>query len=204
MAKLILASSSPYRKALLERLGLKFSCVSPEIDEDAYKASVKDPIELAETLAYEKAKKIQQDAPEAVVVGSDQLLEFQGQIFGKAGSLEKACEQLTLLSGKSHRLVTSYCVIHPDGQHIETNITTLTMRKLEVDSIKNYLRTDNPIDCAGSYKLELNGIALFEKIDTDDYTAIIGLPLLSLGNYLNQIGVPVPPKKPTGAEGEIK
>lgn len=193
MAEIILASSSPYRKALLQRLGVEFSCVSPDLDEDAYKCVIKDPVKLAETLALEKARKITRLRPQAIVIGSDQLLDFEGEVLGKAGTSEKAFEQLTKLSGKTHQLITSYCVIHEGHNYIKTIVTTLKMRKLAQSAIKNYLISDNPIDCAGSYKLELKGIALFEKIDTEDHTAIVGLPLVSLGNYLNEIGVAIPP-----------
>lgn len=192
MAKIILASSSPYRKALLERLGLAFDCVSPDVDEDAFKEKIPDPVELAERLALEKALAVQARHPDAIVIGSDQLLSFEGQNLGKAGSLEKAFTQLKMLSGKTHRLITSYCIISSAGKHVETNITTLKMRDLRDEVIKNYLRADNPIDCAGSYKLELKGISLFEKVETDDHTAIIGLPLLSVGNELTRLGVEIP------------
>lgn len=192
MKKLILASSSPYRKALLERLGLKFECISPDVDEDKFKDLIKDPIELAQTLAKEKAMAIAKSHPEAIIIGSDQLLHFEGQNLGKAGTLEKAFDQLKMLSGKSHQLVTSFCILHPEGEHLETNVTTLKMRNLSDAGIKNYLISDNPIDCAGSYKLELKGISLFEKIDTDDHTAIIGLPLLSVGSVLIGLGIEIP------------
>ncbi|MCO4753850.1 MAG: septum formation protein Maf [Bacteriovoracaceae bacterium] len=192
MNEIILASSSPYRKALLERLNLSFKCISPDLDEDAYKETISDPVKLAETLALEKAQAIFKDHSESVVIGSDQLVEFEGETLGKAGNLENAFKQLRRLSGKTHRLITSYCVAHGDTKHVETVITSLSMRNLTDEQIKNYLSFDNPIDCAGSYKLELKGIALFDKIDTSDQTAIIGLPLLSLGTYLNRIGIAVP------------
>ena len=195
MSNIILASSSPYRKALLDRLGIEFNCFAPEVDEDSFKTRIKDPQELAETLAFEKAKKGLERFPNSIVIGSDQLMVFKGENFGKPGSFEKAFEQLRKLSGEKHQLITSYCVITNEIQHIETNITTLKMRPLNEYAIKNYLISDNPIDCAGAYKLELNGIALFEEIQTDDHTAIVGLPLLSLGNFLNKIGIAVPPNR---------
>ncbi len=189
---LILASSSPYRKALLERLNLAFECVSPDIDEEAFKEQIQDPVELAETLAKEKAMAILKKRPDALVIGSDQLLHFEGKNLGKAGTLEKAHKQLKMLSGKSHTLVTSWCIASNNGAHTETNKTILTMRNLSDESIKIYLSADNPVDCAGSYKLELKGISLFEKIETSDQTAIIGLPLLAVGNYLSSLGLQVP------------
>ena len=119
-------------------------------------------------------------------------MDFEGEILGKAGDLDRAFNQLKRLSGKSHRLITSFCVLSNDNSYTKTVKTTLTMRKLKNEQIKKYLRFDNPIDCAGSYKLELKGISLFDKIETDDHTAIVGLPLLSLGTYLSSIGIPIP------------
>ncbi|MBC76764.1 MAG: septum formation protein Maf [Halobacteriovoraceae bacterium] len=192
MSKIILASSSPYRKALLERLNFEFECISPDLDEDAYKAKISDPIKLAETLAFEKANVIFKQHPDSIVIGSDQLVDFEGEILGKAGNLDNAFQQLKRLSGKPHNLITSYCVLSKGKKHIQTVKTTLTMRQLNDEQIKKYLRNDNPIDCAGSYKLELKGISLFDKIETDDHTAIVGLPLLSLGTYLSEIGLSIP------------
>lgn len=192
MSKIILASSSPYRKALLERLGISFECVSPNVNEDSFKEKISDPIELAETLAKEKASAVAKDYPDAIVIGSDQLLHFEGKNFGKSGTQEKAFEQLTMLSGKTHQLITSWSIKNSLIIHTETNITTLKMRILTENDIKNYLSADNPVDCAGSYKLELKGISLFEKIETSDHTAIVGLPLLALGSYLRSLGINVP------------
>ena len=192
MSKIILASSSPYRKALLERLNVEFTCQSPDLDEDSYKQRISDPVKLAETLAFEKANAIFKPNPDSIVIGSDQLVDFEGEILGKAGDLDRAFNQLKRLSGKSHRLITSFCVLSNDNSYTKTVKTTLTMRQLKDEQIKKYLRFDNPIDCAGSYKLELKGISLFDKIETDDHTAIVGLPLLSLGTYLSSIGIPIP------------
>lgn len=192
MAKIILASSSPYRKALLERLGITFDCVSPDVDEDKYKEKINNPVELAQTLAKLKAQAVFEKNKDCIVIGSDQLLSFEGKTYGKPKTATRAFEQLRKLSGKTHKLITSYCVLHPSGEHIETNITKLEMRELSDDLIKNYLSEDNPIDCAGSYKLELKGISLFKAIRTDDHTAIIGLPLLSLGTYLATLGINFP------------
>lgn len=190
--RIILASSSPYRKALLERLGIEFDCISPDVDEDSYKAKISDPIELAQVLAEKKAMAISSNHPDAIVIGSDQLLHFEGKALGKAGSIEKAFDQLKMLSGKTHELITSHCIINMGQKQIETNVTKLKMRNLSESAIKNYLISDNPIDCAGSYKLELKGISLFEKIETEDHTAIIGLPLLSVGNALVKLGIKIP------------
>ena len=129
-----------------------------------------------------------------LVFGSDQLAECDGVRLSKPKTMEKAIDQLIFLNGKTHRLITSYTVAFNDELKTKTNMTTLTMRNLSIEQIKNYLSCDVPFDCAGSYKLELNGISLFSKIDTSDHSAIIGLPLISLGNVLNEIGVTTPPK----------
>lgn len=187
--QIILASSSPYRQELLRRLGVKFSAQAPDVDEDAYKKKIPDPHLLAQTLAKVKAQALQIQFPKAIVIGGDQLLSFEGEILGKAHTVKNAFTQLQRLSGKTHELITSMCVLHPDGEELSTITTKMSMRQLSDDAIKNYLISDNPIDCAGSYKLELKGIALFEKIDTPDHTAIIGLPLITLGNILTGLGV---------------
>ena len=194
MKKIILASASKYRKELLQRLGIEFKCIPADIDEDAYKDKIKDPEELAKTLAYEKAKIVFEQNPDAIVIGSDQLGYIDNQILGKTGSIEGSIEQLKLLSGKSHQLLTAYCVMDSEKNLLKLNKTTLKMKNLTDLQIKNYLREDNPFDCAGSYKLELKGISLFEKIDTVDHTAIVGLPLIELGLDLEKFGLIIPPK----------
>lgn len=198
MKEIILASTSKYRKELLGRLGHEFECVSPDCDEDAFKEKISDPLELAQTLGREKAISVQKSDPEKyknkIIIGSDQLAECNGVILSKPKSMEKAIDQLIFLNAKTHRLITSYTVLYNDELITKTDITALTMRNLSVNQIKKYLSCDIPFDCAGSYKLELKGISLFAKIDTDDYNAIIGLPLISLGNTLNQLGVITPPE----------
>lgn len=194
MKKLILASASIYRKQLLSRLGLSFECIAADIDEDSYKNLLSDPQEIAEVLAYEKANKILKSHPDCVIIGSDQLAYIDNQILGKTGSIDGSFQQLKLLSGKTHKLITAFCVLSQDKKEQVINITTLKMKDLSDLQIKNYLRADNPIDCAGSYKLELNGISLFNEIDTSDQTAIIGLPLISLGQVLGGFGFVVPPE----------
>jgi septum formation protein len=199
MTKIILASTSKYRKELLTRLGHEFECISPNVDEDAYKDKIENPVLLAQTLGKEKALAVlNQDIEQntkSIIIGSDQLAECGGVILSKPKTLEKAIDQLIFLNGKTHRLITSYTVAYNDELITETNITSLTMRNLSVEQIKKYLSCDIPFDCAGSYKLELKGISLFTNIDTEDYNAIIGLPLISLGNTLNQLGLVTPPQE---------
>ncbi|MAX67856.1 MAG: nucleoside triphosphate pyrophosphatase [Bacteriovoracaceae bacterium] len=193
MKRIILASNSPYRKALLERLGINFTCLNSNLDESILKEKIQDPQELTRQLALEKAKNIAKNHKEALVIGSDQVCHFKGQILGKTGNLEDSFKQLTYLQGHTHELITSYAIIDNNVEIVKTNITTLHMRELNDLQIKKYLSADNPIDCAGSYKLELNGISLFKKIETEDQTAIIGLPLLSLADDLISLGHTIPP-----------
>ncbi len=188
---IILASTSPYRRQLLQRLRLPFECIAPLVDEEAFKYDDIQPAILAETLAVEKAKSIARTHPDAIVIGSDQVAECDGVRLDKPGTTARAIEQLTLLSGQSHRLFTSLCVMHR-GEHQEhIDVTTLRMRSLTHDEIERYIATDQPLDCAGSYKLESLGIALFESIASDDQTAITGLPLLALCRMLREFGVEV-------------
>jgi len=189
MTRIILASGSKYRKELLERLGIDFECISPDIDEDKLKKTIKDPIELSKELSRLKAQEIFKDNQDALVIGSDQVCFYEGQILGKSGSIEKSYQILSTLSGNEHILATAYTIMHKE--HILTNVNTtkLKMKKFDGEFIKKYLSLDNPIDCAGSYKLELYGIALFSKIETTDHTAIIGLPLIELSLDLEKLGI---------------
>ena len=191
---IILASTSKYRKELLERLGISFRTQSPGVDENPFKEKFKDHEKLAEILSYEKAKAVYDKNPESIVIGSDQIAECEGVRLSKPGNKENAHKILSFLNAKEHRLITSFTVITQKKTYTKTNITTLKMRKLTLEQIENYLDQDEPYDCAGSYKLELNGISLFEKIKTDDHSAIVGLPLIELANLLNKLGICVPPK----------
>lgn len=194
MKRIILASKSPYRKQLLTRLGIQFDCIDSGLDESILKAQINNPIELTRALALEKARKVAKLHPQALIIGSDQVCHLDGEILGKTGSLEGSFEQLMKLQGKKHELVTSYVIIDGEEELINTNITELYVRNLNENQVKKYLSVDNPIDCAGSYKLELNGISLFKQIKTVDQTAIVGLPLISLAEDLNKLGYSIPPE----------
>lgn len=196
MKKIILASSSLYRRNLLSKLGLPFSYEAPEIDEDSFKMKLKDsPLVLAETLSYEKAKKIFNSHQDAIVIGSDQLGHFERKILGKGKTHEGSFETLKMIQGKTHELITSVTLLSSFDKITFTNITKLTMRPLTDDQIHHYLELDKPYDCAGSFKLEEHGISLFSKIETTDHTAIIGLPLIELSNTLIKMGFSIPPQK---------
>lgn len=193
MARLILASTSPYRRALLARLGVPFEACAPACDEEALKDPALAPQALAARLARAKALSVAERAPEAYVLGSDQVAEVDGQILGKPGSVA-ACEaQLARLSGRVHRLVTAVCLACPGGalrEHVD--VTTLEVRALTREEIQRYVRADQPLDCAGSYKIEQQGIALFEQVRCADFTAITGLPLMAVSGLLRAEGFAVP------------
>lgn len=189
---LILASTSPYRRALLERLGVPFRAEAPAVDEDAYKARIPSPVALAEALARAKAEAVARSHTGAVVIGSDQLVALDGQILGKSGSTEAAESQLAAMAGRTHDLVTAMTVIHPGGIAAHTDVTRLTMRSLAPEAIRRYVAADRPLDCAGSYKLEARGIALFERIESQDHSAITGLPLIALTTILRSLGFALP------------
>lgn len=191
---LILASTSPYRRALLERLGVPFEARSPGVDERAVTRTT--PEGLAEALAVMKAEALH-DVGDALVIGSDQVVDLDGEILGKPGTVEGAVEQLLRLAGRTHRLITAVAVHDARAARTEvaTDVHTLTMRSLDRDTLARYVAYDQPLDCAGSYKLETRGIALFERIQADpetaDQTAIIGLPLMKTLVLMLRLGVDV-------------
>ena len=191
---LILASTSPYRRALLERLGLPFRCVAPGVDEESYKSAGLPPTQLAERLAEAKADAVArlEDSPGAAVIGSDQLVAFEGRVLGKPGTPDRAVEQLMMMSGTRHELITSVAVRIGGRTLRHTDVARLHLRPLTRPEVERYVLADRPIDCAGSYKLESRGIALFDRIECADHTAIIGLPLIALTSLLRDLGFPIP------------
>lgn len=192
MKSLILASTSPYRREQLQRFCLSFEALAPDCDEDAYKNKGLAVEELASTLAYEKAKSIQKAHPEAVIIGADQVAAVDGKILSKPGKRDKACEQLAELQGKTHQLITAVCILDGDKKHSHLEIANLTMANLSEQQIERYVEKDLPLYSCGSYKIESFGIALFDKIDVDDFTSIVGLPMLYLGRTLREIGFQFP------------
>lgn len=192
LPELVLASTSPYRRALLARLGLPFRAVPPACDEEALKLPELAPEPLAARLALAKAESLRAAEPLATLIGSDQVAAIDGVILGKPGTAERAAEQLARLAGRTHALVTAVAVVHAGGVLEHLDVTRLTMRPLSRAQIERYLAADRPLDCAGSYKLEARGIALFERIDSADHAAITGLPLIALCTMLGGLGYPVP------------
>lgn len=165
--------------------------MSPGVDEDQLKNKGLSPTQLAVELAKLKAEAIFKKHPTSCVIGSDQVCMLQGEILSKSGSIEKAIEQLLKMQGQHHELITAVSILSPAGEMSFHNRTLLHMRKLTLEEIKKYVQEDMPLDCAGSYKLETKGIKLFEKIEMDDHTSIIGLPLIQLNNNLLQLGYPL-------------
>jgi septum formation protein len=176
----------------MERLGVPFRCREPLVDEEALKDNALSPRALAESLAQAKATSVASVVPDAVVVGGDQLVSFEGRVLGKPGDRSRAVEQLLELSGRPHELVTAIAVCHPGGMVEYTDLTTLWMRPLSRIEAERYVDADRPSDCSGSYKLEQRGITLFERIESLDHTAITGLPLIALTTILRDLGFPIP------------
>ncbi len=186
MTPLVLASTSPYRRELLEKLGLSFQSKAPICDEDAWKKKLPDPVELATTLARLKAESLATN--DNCVIGGDQVAALGTEILGKPGTFEKACEQLGKMQGRTHRLITAVHVIFKGQHHPILDITEIEMKSLSLEQIQNYVRRDQPLDCAGSYKIEKSGLVLVRQLKTQDFSSIQGLPLIALSNLLSKLG----------------
>lgn len=166
--------------------------MKPSFDEDRAKEealrSQNNPTQIAEILSKGKANSAHSVDPAALIIAGDQLVHFQGEIIGKSKNFETAFQQLKKMNDKTHELITAVTLINDqDIRHIN-HITQLKMKRLEDDEIKNYVDLDRPFDCAGSYKIEEHGIALFERIECSDFTAIQGLPMIWLSNQLKELG----------------
>ncbi len=190
--KLILASSSKYRKMLLQRFGIPFDCQSPEIDETALPGE--SPTEWVTRLAIRKAETVSRRNPQAIVIGSDQMAVFNGRIIGKPGSYEAALEQLAGFSGQIVEFLTAISVQSHQIQFSEqhTDVTKVRFRTLQRDEIERYLQKEKPFDCAGAFKAESLGIALFDNIISEDPTALVGLPLIRTAAMLRRAGLKLP------------
>ena len=183
---LILGSSSRYRRELLQRLGLPFQSVAPKIDETP--GTNESPAATALRLALAKAQAVAAAHPRALIIASDQVADLEGKPLGKPGSHENAVRQLQALRNKRTVFHTALCVLDaPSGrQHLEDVLTTVHFRELSDPQIERYLQLEQPYDCAGSAKIESLGVALVHKIESDDPTALIGLPLICLVNMLKR------------------
>ena len=184
---LILASTSRYRRELLQRLRLPFDVVSPEVDETPLPGEA--PAALALRLALAKARAVQARQPGAVVIGSDQVADLDGEPIGKPHTHERAVAQLTRLSGRSVVFQTGVAEVSPGFERALLASVRVRFRALAPAEIEHYLRTEQPYDCAGSAKSETLGIALLEAIDSDDPTALVGLPLIRTCALLREAGI---------------
>ncbi|MGC1523559.1 MAG: nucleoside triphosphate pyrophosphatase [Steroidobacteraceae bacterium] len=193
---LILASTSKYRRELLARLRLPFSCIAPGVDETI--RSGEQPLALAARLARAKAAAVALQHPDAWVIGSDQVAVRAGPeaelILGKPGTEARCIEQLRACSGRTVSFMTAVAVVRHNGRavHEFVDTTRVTFRRLDEETIARYVESETPIDCAGGFKSEGLGIALCESIDSADPSALIGLPLIRLSAVLRDVGFELP------------
>lgn len=187
MTRLILASTSRYRHELLSRLRLPFEAIAPEVDETALPGET--PAALAERLALAKARVIASAHPGAIVIGSDQVADLGGEAIGKPGTHEAAAAQLRRMSGREVVFQTAVAIVAPGLAAIERAEVRVRVRELTDAAIEAYLRADEPYDCAGSAKVESLGIALLDAVESDDPTALVGLPLIRTCALLRRAGL---------------
>jgi len=189
---LILASTSVYRRELLQRLRIPFEVISPNVDETPLTGE--STLDLALRLANAKAAAVAKEHPHAWVIGSDQVADLCGAAIGKPGNFERALAQLQLMRGQTVTFYTALCLMKSDVQTTLNVPTEVTFRKLPDDVLESYLLAEEPYDCAGSAKSEGLGISLLESIKSDDPTALIGLPLIALTGLLRDAGFVIPVK----------
>lgn len=189
--RLLLASTSPYRRDLLARLRLPFETASPGTDEAARAGEL--PEALVQRLARSKAGAVAGTTVDAWVIGSDQLAECDGRILGKPGTVDAAKAQLAAMSGTTVLFRTAVALVHPDGRALHAIDTTrVRVRTLSDDEIARYVDAERALDCAGSFKAEGLGITLLDSIETSDPTALIGLPLIATARLLREAGFELP------------
>ena len=188
---LILGSTSPYRRELLQRLRLPFEGVRPEVDETPHAGEL--PVALAQRLAMEKALAVARQHPQAVVIGSDQVADLDGEPLGKPGTHERAVAQLQRMRGHTVVFQTAVAVVCIESGFAEQALAQVKVqfRQLSDAAIETYLRAEEPYDCAGSAKSEGLGIALLERIDNQDPSALVGLPLIHTCRLLRAAGLPL-------------
>ncbi|KPY27459.1 septum formation inhibitor Maf [Pseudomonas syringae] len=192
MPSLLLASSSSYRRELLARLRLPFTCRSPDIDES--RRPNEAAFDLVQRLAREKAQALAAEHPHHLIIGSDQVAVLDEQVLGKPHSFERALEQLTAASGKSVTFLTGLALLNSSTGECQVDCVPFTvhMRELDRASIERYLHAEQPYDCAGSFKAEGLGVSLFRSTEGSDATSLIGLPLIRLVDMLIKEGLSVP------------
>jgi septum formation protein len=192
---LILASTSIYKKMLLERLRINFTCVSPNTNEQPLDNET--PKSLAIRLANEKALAVATKNPEAVVIGADQVGELNGKVLGKPKTFDKTVEQISNQSGQTVYFHSAISVVKKQKngkikQKASTNTTKVTFKQLTQQQIELYIRAEEPYDCAGGFKSEGLGISLFSSIESNDPTSLIGLPLIDLCSILEIYDITIP------------
>ena len=189
MRNLILASSSSYRRMLLERLQLPFQSAAPHINEEALPGE--DAETLARRLAAEKAAALKAQFPDSLIIGSDQVAECDGRLLGKPGTATNAQEQLEYCAGKAVHFHTGLSIYdsRTDRQITACECYSVYFRALSSGEIARYIELDNPLDCAGSFKAEGLGVSLFEKMEGSDPNTLIGLPLIRLISMLAEFGI---------------
>jgi septum formation protein len=189
---IVLASSSPYRRSLLDRFLNEYQAVSPGVDERNEDGL--EPPALATWLARRKAEAVSATARDALIIGADQLAVLEDQVLGKPGTAQKAVEQLLAAAGKTVRFLTAVCILDPVGRtrYEHTDVTTVRFRRFDRRLAEAYVRHDMPLDCAGSFKIEGAGFVLFEAVDTEDPTALIGLPMIWVADRLLALGFLLP------------
>jgi septum formation protein len=188
---LILASSSPFRRELLSRLGMEFSSISPDVDESHLPD---EPLEtLVMRLAQSKAQKVAETHPDGLIIGSDQVATINGQILGKPGNHERAVAQLMQASGKRVSFFTGLCLLNSATGNVQLTCEPyhVDFRELSRQQIENYLSREQPYNCAGSFKSEGLGITLFQRMQGEDPATLIGLPLIRLVDMLQNEGVEI-------------
>jgi septum formation protein len=185
---IFLASSSPYRRDLLDRFLKHYEAVDPEVDETKDEGLA--PADIVRHLARKKAEAIAVNARKALIIGADQVAVIDDRVLGKPGTHARAVEQLLAASGKSVTFLTAVCILDPVGRsrYEHTDRTIVRFRDFDRRLAETYLRHDEPYDCAGSFKIEGAGFVLFESVSTDDPTALIGLPMIWLAERLLELG----------------
>jgi septum formation protein len=187
---LILASTSRYRRELLERLRLPFHISRPDVDESPLPGEA--PPALARRLAAAKARAIATQQPDAWVIGADQVAALGAQPLGKPGNRDTALSQLGAMSGQEVRFHTALCVVRGEVALEAMDTTLVRFRALQGEEIERYVDAEQPLDCAGSFKVEGLGISLFESVESRDPTALVGLPLIALAGMLREAGFVLP------------
>ncbi len=192
MRKLILASTSPYRKQLLQQLQLPFEAIAPDYEEKIDESVA--PALLVRHLAIGKAQSLADRYPDALIIGSDQVfVDPRERPVGKPGNFQRAFQQLKQMAGRTHTFYTGLALVDTRSGEVHADHATfsVTLRTLSDEQIQAYLRREQPYDCAGSFKIEGLGITLMEKMEGDDFNALIGLPMIKLVGMLERCGMAV-------------